>query len=178
MPEASASEILDDVCDFWHWLHDTLPTLTTDWNAVPDLDRLACTGQSAGSYLAVQSALLFPGLSRIKVLVSMGGSLNTDIPECRIPGPRIILGKKPPPPAKAERTVRKYVKAIQPQTVRTSGDVMEMWDFLTCVLQQAYLARWVRAERKDELDVMKMLKKAQTLPPSKSICARIASLIS
>ena len=178
MPEASASDILDDVRDFWHWLHDTFPTLTTDWNAVPDLGRLACTGQSAGSYLAVQSALLFSDLSQIKVLASMGGSLNTNIPECRIPGPRIILGKKPPPPAKAESTVRKYVKAIQPQTVRTSGDVMEMWNFLTCVLQQASLARWVGAEKKDELDVMKVLEKAQTLPPSKSIRAKIESEMS
>jgi hypothetical protein len=167
LPEATATEVLDDMEDFWHWLHDTLPTLTATWNAVPDLTRLACTGQSAGGYLAVQSALLFPDLSQIKVVASMGGSLNTDIPHCRIPGPRVILGKRPPPPGKAESIIRTYLKNIKPQTVRTSGDVMEMWNLLTCVLQQAYLARWLGAGKED-LDVMKVLQRAQSMPPSKS----------
>lgn len=167
LPEATATEVLDDVEDFWHWLHDTLPTLTRTWNAFPDLTRLACTGQSAGGYLAVQSALLFPELSKIKLVASMGGSLNTDIPHCRIPGPRVILGKRPPPPGKAESIVRKYVKSIKPQTVRTSGNAVEMWDFLTCVLQQAYLARWLGAKGREELDVMKVLERAKAMPPSK-----------
>jgi len=167
LPEATGAEVLDDVEDFWRWLHNTLPTLTTTWNAFPDLTRLACTGQSAGGYLAVQSALLFPELSQIKVVASMGGSLNTDIPYCRIPGPRVILGRRPPPPGKAESIVRTYVRNIKPQTVRTSGNVVDMWDFLTCVLQQAYLARWFGAMGKEELDVMKMLERVKAMPPSK-----------
>ncbi|CAF9919935.1 MAG: hypothetical protein ALECFALPRED_001378 [Alectoria fallacina] len=167
LPEANGAEVLDDIEDFWRWLHDTLPTLTTTWNASPDLTRLACTGQSAGGYLAVQSALLFPELSQIKVLASMGGSLHTDIPDCRIPGPRVILGRKPPPPGKAESIVRTYLRNIKPQTVRTSGNVVDMWEFLTCVLQQAYLARWFGAMGKEELDVMKMLGRANAMPPSK-----------
>jgi pimeloyl-ACP methyl ester carboxylesterase len=169
LPEATAAEVLDDVEDFWHWLHETLPQLTKTWNAFPDLTRLACTGQSAGGYLAVQSALLFPELSRIKVLASMGGSLNTNIPSCRIPRPRLILGKRPPPPAKAEAIVRSYVRNIKPGTVRTSGNVIEMWNFLTCVLQQAYLARWLGAKRNEKLDAMKVLEKADAMPPSKYI---------
>ena len=167
LPEANGAEVLDDVEDFWRWLHGTLPTLTTTWNASPDLTRLACTGQSAGGFLAVQSALLFPELSQIKVVASMGGSLHTDIPSCRIPGPRVILGRKPPPPGKAESIVRTYLKNIKPQTVRTSGNVVDMWEFLTCVLQQAYLARWFGAIRKEELDVMKMLGRVKAMPPSK-----------
>lgn len=167
LPEATAAEVLDDVEDFWRWLHNTLPTLTGTWNAFPDLTRLACTGQSAGGYLAVQSALLFPELSQIKFVASMGGSLNTDIPYCRIPSPRLILGKKPPPPAKAESIIRTYLKNIKPQTVRTSGNVVEMWDFVACVLQQAYLARWLKV--KEELDVMKVLERSKAMPPSKSI---------
>ncbi len=167
LPAATATEVLDVVEGFWHWLHDTLPTLTTSWNAFPDLTRLACTGQSAGGYLAVQSALLFPGLSQIKLVASMGGSLNTDTPYCRIPRPRVILGRRPPPPGKVGSIVRKYVRTIKPQTVRTGGNVVEMWDFLTCVLQQAYLARWFGAKRKEELDVMKVLERAKAMPRSK-----------
>ena len=167
LPETTGAEVLEDVEDFWRWLHNTLPTLTTTWNAFPDLSRLACTGESAGGYLAVQSALLFPELSQIKVVASMGGSLNTDIPYWRIPGPRVILGRRPPPPGKAESIVRTYVRNIKPRTVRTSGNVVDMWDFLTCVLQQAYLARWFGAVGKEELDVMKMLERVKATPPSK-----------
>lgn len=177
LPEATATEVLADVGDFWRWLHDTLPTLTNTWNASPDLTRLACTGQSAGGYLAVQSALLFPELSQIKLVASMGGSLNTDIPHCRIPGPRVILGKRPPPPGKAENIVRTYVRNIKPQTVRTSGNVVEMWDFLTCVLQQAYLARWLGAKKNEELDVMKVLERSKTMPPSKYPLERLRRIM-
>lgn len=168
LPEASAIEVVEDVEDFWIWLHSTLPALTATWDAVPDLNRIACTGQSAGGYLAVQSALLFPELARIKVVASMGGSLNTDVPSCRIPGPRIILGKRPPPPGKAENIIRTYMKNIKPQTVRTSGDVLEMWDFVTCVVQQAYLARWIGRAGRDDLDIMKGLRGIKKMPPSKS----------
>jgi hypothetical protein len=167
LPEATVGEVLEDVGDFWHWVHEELPRLTEDWNAHPDLERIACTGQSAGGYLAVQSALLFPKLAKIKVVASMGGSLNTNIPQCRVPGPRIILGKRPPPPGKAESIIRAYVRAIKPQSVRTTGDVVEMWSFLTCVLQQAYLARWLTVGGNKELDVMHLLENAKSMPPSR-----------
>jgi hypothetical protein len=153
-------------------MQDELPTITATWSAFPDLARVACTGQSAGGYLAVQSALLFPELSNIKVVASMGGSLCTDIPQCRIPGPRMILGKRPPPPGKAESIIRAYIRGIKPQTVRTSGDVMEMWNFLTCVLQQAYLSRWLGIGGKKELDVMKVLGDAKAMPPSEYLPIR------
>lgn len=97
----------------------------------------------------------------------MGGSLHTDIPYCRIPSPKVILGRRPPPPWKAERIIRTYVKKLEPGTVRTSGDAVEMWEFLTCVLQQAYLSRWLGAKGNEDLDVMKMLDKVDGMPPSK-----------
>ncbi|KAF2439161.1 putative polyketide synthase [Karstenula rhodostoma CBS 690.94] len=165
LPEATAAEIISDVGDFWHWLQNEIPSLTRDWDAHPDLTRIACTGQSAGGYLAVQSALLFGELSKIKVVASMGGSINTNIPQCRIPGPRLILGKRPPPPGKAESIIRGYLKGIQQDAVRTDGDVIEMWNLVTCVLQQAYLARWLNPDGKDELDVMKVMDETKSMPP-------------
>ncbi|KAL2284624.1 hypothetical protein FJTKL_08724 [Diaporthe vaccinii] len=166
LPESNATDILADLEDFWTWLR-TLPDLTAGWRARPNLSRLACAGTSAGGYLAVQSALLFPHLSQIKVIISIAGSLYTDIPYYRIPGPKTILGKKAPVPHKAESIVRTYVKGIKPGTIRTSGDPVEMWELLTCVLQQAYLPRWLgmRAGRGNQTDVMKNLEKVEALPP-------------
>jgi len=37
------------------------------------------------------------------------------------------------------------------------------------VLQQAYLGRWLGAGGKEEVDVMKVLDRAETMPPSKQI---------
>lgn len=169
LPEATATEIIADVGDFWHWLHDEFPALAENWNIVPDLSRIACTGQSAGGYLAVQSALLFGELSKIKVIATMGGSIDANIPQCRLPGPRLILGKRPPPPGKAESIIRTYLKGIKRETVRTSGDVVEMWNLVTCVLQQAYLARWLSPDGNEELDVIKVMKKTKSIPPSELI---------
>lgn len=61
--------------------------------------------------------------------------------------------------------MRSYVKNIKPGTVRTSGDAVEMWEFLTCVLQQAYLPRWVGSKGRDDWEIMKMLAKADRFPP-------------
>lgn len=146
-------------------MHQTLPNIASSWHAKPDLSRIACAGTSAGGYIAVQSALLFPDLSKIKLLITIAGSLNTDIPHYRTPGPKVILGKRAPPPAEAERMVRTYVKAIKPNTVRTSGDPVEMWEFLTCVLQQAYLPRWIGLKKEERFDVMKVLDKVDNMPP-------------
>lgn len=156
---------MGDLEDFWKWLHNDFPALTTTWVAIPDLSRLACTGQSSGCYMATQSILRFPKLAQIKFLITMGGTLNTNISRYRIPGPKTFLGKQAPPPPQAEKIVRTYVKNMKPGAVRTSGDAVEMWDFLTCVLQQAYLPRWLGIKGKDELDVMKNLEKAREFPP-------------
>jgi hypothetical protein len=167
LPEATATEIITDVGDFWRWIRDEFLALAENWDTVPDLSRIACTGQSAGGYLAVQSALLFGELSNLKVIATMGGSIDANIPQCRLPGPRLILGKRPPPPGKAESIIRTYLKGIKLETVRTNGDVVEMWNLVTCVLQQAYLARWLSADIDERLDVINVMKKAKSIPPSK-----------
>ena len=165
LPEANATDILNDVESFWLWLLNTLPTLATTWPAQPDLSRLACAGTSAGGYLAVQSALQFPNIAPIKFLISIAGGLNTDVPYYRAPGPRLILGKRAPPPAQAEAMLRNYVRGIKEGAVRTSGDPVEMWEFLTCVLQQAYLLRWLGIKDDERLDPMKALVEEREMPP-------------
>ncbi len=77
----------------------------------------------------------------------------------------MILGKRPPPPWEAESILRDYVRGIRPGAVRTSGDPVEMWEFLTCVLQQAYLPRWLGWRKDDRLDVMKMVERVEGMPP-------------
>lgn len=58
MPEATGSKIASDVADFWAWLFTSFPDYLASAHpgTEADLDRICCTGASAGGYLAVQSA--------------------------------------------------------------------------------------------------------------------------
>lgn len=62
MPEAAGLDVLDDVKDFWAWTRETLPSALESLapGVEIDLGSIAVMGESAGGYLAVQSALLFP----------------------------------------------------------------------------------------------------------------------
>lgn len=54
---------------------------------------------------------------------------------------------------------------MKPGAIRTSGDPVEMWEFLTCVLQQAYLPRWLGMKGDERLDVVGNLERVEVMPP-------------
>jgi acetyl esterase/lipase len=62
MPEATGLEILQDLADFWTWIHrDSEAHVNGIEPAIqPDLDRILCSGESAGGWLAIQSAITQP----------------------------------------------------------------------------------------------------------------------
>ncbi|KAB8255844.1 Alpha/Beta hydrolase protein [Aspergillus pseudonomiae] len=64
LPEVTGRDILDDMNDFWHWLHSGSvdPII---WGAgyqgvTLDQDSLLVVGESAGGYLAIQLAITYP----------------------------------------------------------------------------------------------------------------------
>lgn len=52
LPEVCGKEILEDMEDFWHWVHSPQFAKTikdaSDGHVIPDLDRLLVVGESAG----------------------------------------------------------------------------------------------------------------------------------
>lgn len=50
-------------------------------------------------------------------------------------------GGKPIPQRQAESTVREYLRRMKPGQVRTGCEPSELWDFMMCVMQQAYWPR-------------------------------------
>ena len=50
LPEASGSDVLRDVEDFWAWVHTSLAATITSLHQglTIDLDRIAACGESAG----------------------------------------------------------------------------------------------------------------------------------
>ncbi|KAF3402193.1 hypothetical protein DPV78_004645 [Talaromyces pinophilus] len=65
LPEATGEDILEDMNDFWKWLHEggLTQSISSAGHAFidPDLDRILMLGESAGGYLAIQLALSHPG---------------------------------------------------------------------------------------------------------------------
>ncbi|KAK5626219.1 hypothetical protein RRF57_001934 [Xylaria bambusicola] len=97
--------------------------------------------------------------------MSSSAPIHANIPHFTIPGPRTIMGSRPPPSREAEKMIRTYLKAIKPGTIRAGSDPSEMWELLMCIMQQAYLPRLMRARIDKRLDVMENLDKVGKVPP-------------
>ncbi|KAH6649116.1 putative polyketide synthase [Truncatella angustata] len=165
LPEASGADIVDDLHSFWTWFLEILPSITEreSWGVRPDLSRIICAGHSAGGTLALLSALERPEVA-VKAVLSLYGPLDDSVPELKISRPRMILGSWPPPPRRAEATIRSYVQKTRGK-VRTDGDPTEMWELVTCILQQGRLPRMMNQRPDPRLDVIATIKKNGILPP-------------
>ena len=119
-PEANVGAILEDVRDFWVWLHQELPrALGNKWpNVTPDLNRVLAVGESAGGYLALQSAFLFNNHAKIKTVIAQYAACYSDIPSFS------------PRPAETDPAVDAviddYIKNIKPGAVRTQSPFPEL----------------------------------------------------
>jgi acetyl esterase/lipase len=138
LPEANGADILADVEAFWTWMRDDLPSIADQesWHVSPDLNRIACVGESAGGWLAVHSSLLFSSRIEIKAVISISAPLgDSGAIKYSVPGPRVIMGARPPPARQAELMIKKYIRAIKPGAIRSVGDPAEMWQLLLCIFR-------------------------------------------
>ncbi|KAJ8101952.1 Alpha/Beta hydrolase protein [Lipomyces tetrasporus] len=65
LPESTGADINADVADFWTWVHRDLASfLYSSGSGINvDIEKLLVVGESAGGYLAIQSALSQPSIS-------------------------------------------------------------------------------------------------------------------
>lgn len=61
LPEVSGKDILEDMDDFWHWIHSPKFAATIKdagyGHIVPDIDKLIVVGESAGESFVVKSCM-------------------------------------------------------------------------------------------------------------------------
>lgn len=166
MPEASPSDLMDDVASFWKWYKTTLPTLAASesWHVRPDIERTICAGQSSGAVIGVHSALEFPDV-QIKAVLALYGPLCFDVPLLYIPKPRMIGGSKPPAPRQAEAMIRAYI-ARNKGKIRTSGDPVDDWELVMSTVQQGWMPRTAKRHPDSRLDVVANLRAKLMLPPT------------
>ncbi|KAK9323822.1 Alpha/Beta hydrolase protein [Lipomyces orientalis] len=65
IPESTGADINADVADFWTWVHRDLPSFLYSLGSgiSVDTEKVLVVGESAGGYLAIQSALSQPCIS-------------------------------------------------------------------------------------------------------------------
>ena len=114
-PEHTGAEILSDLSDFWTWFNAHSPsTYLTPKHADLYLDysKVLVTGDSAGGYMALMSALLHrsPGIKAVLAQYPMTNYLRKE-------KTGTMFGQPVPP----ESTVEKHVSAIKPGGVISSA---------------------------------------------------------
>ncbi|KAK4225383.1 Tuliposide A-converting enzyme 2, chloroplastic [Podospora fimiseda] len=126
-PESRAYDSLQDVKDFWTWLHSSsvLGELLAPYGLAPSLSQILTVGESAGGYLAMQSSLLFQPISKVGGVIGGYPSVWPDIWGN-------MTGIKDPA---LDKIIDDYVAGLKPGSIRISSPWPELMD-----LTGAYLA--------------------------------------
>ncbi|KAM0415800.1 hypothetical protein ACHAPT_013261 [Fusarium lateritium] len=153
LPEARSSDILDDVAQFWDWTHNSLPSILSDrWpGLLLDLDRIATAGESAGGFLALQSATLFPA-ARIKLVMAQYCALDIENPAYN-PAPR-----SPP----ADDYLHAYLKSLKPGSIRLSSPFPEILDLLQAIVGAGQHREVIGPD--ERMNIRRNIRRAEKLP--------------
>lgn len=114
-PEHTGAEILSDLSDFWTWFNAHSPsTYLAPKHADLDLDysKVLVSGDSAGGYMALMSALLHrsDGMKAVLAQYPMTNYLRKEKME-------MLFGQPAPP----ESTIEKYLSEVKPGGVISSA---------------------------------------------------------
>ncbi|KAH8591248.1 Alpha/Beta hydrolase protein [Bisporella sp. PMI_857] len=155
IPEAKVVQILDDVKDFWSWLHSSLlsEVANIDRSISLDLSKVAVAGESAGGYLSLQSSLLFPE-ANISVVMAQYGTLDIDSP---------FYNPPPTKPLEGKSLVDKYLANLKPGEIRLSSPPPDRWDLCEAILAEGRHREMMGTE--DKVRLMKSIEGAKSPPP-------------
>ncbi|KAK3358026.1 Alpha/Beta hydrolase protein [Lasiosphaeria hispida] len=156
LPEAKASQILEDIKDFWDWVYTSLASTVSDtWPKVSiDLSHIAAAGQGSGGTLALQSSFLWPQTG-IKVIMAQYCAIDTDSP---------MFSPRPhDPPRDLDGFVTRYLQRIRPGTFRVSSPFPEYFDLLFAVHQTGRFRDMVGTD--GSLRLRKNMCQAKAVPP-------------
>ncbi|KAM7183573.1 Alpha/Beta hydrolase fold [Naviculisporaceae sp. PSN 640] len=166
LPESSSGEILDDIDDFWKWIHHAgsggfqeavrsiRPNLTVN------LDRIALHGESAGGFLSLQSAFLFPH-AKLKVVMAHFPVMYTDLEHEPLPA----RSQDVPPGSEADKFIDRYLEEVakNPGRMRTVSPWPEMGEFLFATFGTGRVKSLLGNDERMKLDYA--LSQAKEVPP-------------
>ena len=156
IPEATGSQILEDVGSFWCWVRNSLSgAVSKRWHLLSvDFDRVAAAGPGSGGVLALQSALLWPE-TRINIIMGQ---------YCGIYPDNTAFNPKPPQPLdEYEEFVNGCLARVKPGTFRVSSPWPEYFDLAKAAIETG---RWRDLLREDKaLELRDRLRESKELPP-------------
>ncbi|CRG85972.1 hypothetical protein PISL3812_02975 [Talaromyces islandicus] len=113
LPEATGLDILDDVDDFWIWLHSSTIAQTLSSHVELDLNRIITAGDSAGGLLSVYLALSQP--DQIRAATAAYPALHWDTPSLLPTKPSPILKNAPD-----NSFIDEYISSLKPGHIESS----------------------------------------------------------
>jgi acetyl esterase/lipase len=123
LPEATGGEILNDIADFWQWVTSPalLDAISSRWpNLSLNNTYIAVTGESAGGYLALQSAFLFQDEAKhsISVVMAQYPSMHPDTLDPYLTDHGDPFANVPENP---ESILNDYIESLPPGAIRLSS---------------------------------------------------------
>ena len=159
-PEAKVGDILEDVSDFWKWLHQELPSvLAKKWPGIaPDLNRILVVGGGGGGYLALQSAFLFNAHAKIKAVIAQYPAMYSDIPS--------FSPRRAEADSVLNAVVDDYLKNVKHGAVRTQSPYPELARFAAAIMATGRFREiWGSSEDHKVATLEYALSKAEHIPP-------------
>ncbi|KAK4215500.1 Alpha/Beta hydrolase protein [Rhypophila decipiens] len=168
LPESTSGEILDDIDDFWKWVHHPASVssgLQAAVNTVRpgltlNLYRVALRGESAGGFLSLQTAFLYPH-SKVKVVIAHFPIMYTDLEHDPLPA----RSKDVPPGSDADKLIDKYLEEVakKPGQIRTVSPWPEMGEFLFATFGTGRLKSLTGDD--ERMTLRYAMSRAKSLPP-------------
>jgi pimeloyl-ACP methyl ester carboxylesterase len=152
LPEARGLDILDDLADFWDWIYKSLPSILSErWSGLTlDLNRIAAAGESAGGYLALQSASIFPAAG-IKLVMAQYCAIDVDNP---------VYNPAPSTSQKGDY-LDAYLKSMKPGSIRLSSPFPEKRDLVQAITEAGRHREVIGLD--DRMKIRRNIRQAETL---------------
>ena len=160
IPEATGTDILADLSDLWKWVHSDLQSFVSQTAAAaPQIDfaHTLVVGDSAGGWLAVQSALMQPAGS-INAVICHCPMLDIRDPYYSTKLEKQLFGM----PIQPTETVDAHVAAMTPGAVVTSASPPTRSDIMCSIVRNGRMLEFFGD--REELFPVEMLAVAEHMP--------------
>ncbi|KAK9365607.1 Alpha/Beta hydrolase [Lipomyces kononenkoae] len=157
IPEATGLQILDDIEDFWKWLHSpALTGLLSNQSSLSntlelDLGRIITAGESAGGLLSIQTALSHP--DEIRACTAAYPVVDIEDRYFSAAFEKVILGA----PQFPESIVTDHVENMVPGSVVSSSIPPARIPLMLGIVQQGRLLEFYMREATSDEDVKRLL---------------------
>lgn len=162
LPESNGNDILADIADLWKWVREDLQpylnAVSAESTPEVDFDHILCVGDSAGGYVAVQSALTQP-VGSINAVVGLYPQLDVGDDFYNKKFTKNPFGI----PMLPNELVDTHVASIAPGAVVSSAILPLRLDLACSIIQNG---RLIESLGSDEAVLpVKMVGKVDSMPP-------------